>query len=110
MDKIEELQELVQVFLRQRNWNKFHRPKNLAMSIAIEAAELMEIFQWISVPTSMERMKDEKVMARVEEELADIFIYVLSLASTTGIDLEKAVRDKMKINEGNFPEGKEYYF
>ncbi len=110
MDKIEELMLLIEEFIAARSWQKYHKPKNLAMSISIEAAELMELYQWISIKTSMERVDDEIFMEKVKDELADIFIYALSFARITGIDISQAIKDKLQRNETRFPVDKEYHY
>ncbi|MDD4168781.1 MAG: nucleotide pyrophosphohydrolase [Desulfotomaculaceae bacterium] len=89
---------MVEDFVAERYWKQFHTPKNLAISIAIEAAELMEIFQW-----SEENDLSAALYARVEEELADVIIYSLALANATGMDLSGAVRKKNKKNALKYP-------
>ena len=103
--KVEGLKGEVARFIEARDWERYHGPKNLAMSIAIEAAEIMEHFQWLTVEEAAEAMKDEKVRGEVEEELADVLIYCLSFANQTGLDVSDAVRKKLQKNEGRFPEG-----
>ena len=71
------LKEMMDKFLEERDWRSYHNPKNLAMSIAIESSELMEIFQW-SNPTSKEVMNDEELMKKVKDEIADVIIYSIS--------------------------------
>ncbi|WP_066638553.1 nucleotide pyrophosphohydrolase [Desulfolucanica intricata] len=95
---IQELKDLVEDFVKERHWNQFHSPKNISMSIAIEAAELMELFQW-----SGEEDLDGIQANRVREELADVVIYCLSMANATGIDLAAAVREKVKANAEKYP-------
>lgn len=95
---VQELKNLVAAFVNERDWNQFHTPKNLAMSIAIEAAELMEIFQWCD-----KEKLDEEERARVEEELADVVIYCLSMANATGLDLAGAVKKKLAVNAVKYP-------
>lgn len=93
-----ELRNLVASFVEERRWQQFHTPKNLSMSIAIEAAELMELFQW-----SNDVELDEAKMDRVKEELADVIIYCLALANTLDMDLSRAVRDKVAANAVKYP-------
>jgi NTP pyrophosphatase (non-canonical NTP hydrolase) len=95
---LQELKNLVGAFVRERDWEQFHTPKNLAMSIAIEAAELMEIFQW-------ERADEvsPEVLSSLEEELADVIIYSLAMANRTGIDISRAVKKKVEKNEKKYP-------
>lgn len=97
MVEIEELQKLVAEFRDERDWKRYHNPRDLSMSISIEAAELLELFQWDNrYPKDVEKQ-------RLEEEVADIFIYLLSLADVSEIDLEKAVKEKIKINKDKYP-------
>ncbi|MHA2362909.1 MAG: nucleotide pyrophosphohydrolase [Candidatus Hodarchaeales archaeon] len=100
VNEINNLQNLIADFVKARDWNKFHQPKNLAMSISIEAAELMEVFQWFTheeVNNLMEELKPA-----IEDEIADIMIYLLSFAKITNIDINNAVRRKMARNEDRF--------
>jgi len=101
---MDRLQEKYAEFKERRNWEKFHEPKNIAMSISIEASELMEHFQWKdNVP--IEKIKrDEELMAGVREELADVILYSLSMAQRLDIDIEKAVEDKLEENRERFDE------
>jgi dCTP diphosphatase len=100
---IEELKAAVAAFVTARDWDRYHSPKNLAMSISIEAAEIMEHFQWLTVDEAVEAMKDAKVRSDVEEEIADVLIYCLSFANQTGIDVSQVIREKLGRNEGRFP-------
>jgi len=95
---IQQLKDLVAGFVKERDWNQFHSPKNLSMSIAIEAAELMELFQWTNATDT-----SDVPIGRLREELADVVIYCLSLANATGIDLAEAVRDKVSANARKYP-------
>jgi NTP pyrophosphatase (non-canonical NTP hydrolase) len=98
-----ELRAQVAAFVAARDWNHFHSPKNLAMSIAIEAAEIMEHFQWYTAEESTARMADPAMRAAMADEVADVLIYCLSLANSTGMDVTQAIRTKMARNEGRFP-------
>ncbi|MFC1954561.1 nucleotide pyrophosphohydrolase [Chloroflexota bacterium] len=99
---IGELKEQVKKFVTERDWIKYHTPKNLSMSIAIEAAELMELYQWTGeVPG--EELANEKQTERLEEELADVIIYCMSFANTVGIDVATAVADKLLKNNIKYP-------
>lgn len=97
------LRSAVDKFVSERDWYVFHTPKNLAMSIAIEAAEIMEHFQWHDADASVDRLNDPEVRAEVADELADVLIYCLSFANTTGIDVSQAVLAKLERNQGRFP-------
>ena len=104
---IQSLKDKVLEFVQARNWDDFHNPKNLAMSIAIEAGELMEIFQWLNEEEANNIMKsDEKV--HLQEELADVIIYCLSLANRLDIDVSTAIEDKIKKNGIKYPKHKLY--
>lgn len=92
---IQELKDRVEKFKTNRNWGKHHTPKNLAMSIAIEAAELMEHFQWD------EYTKENR--EEIESELADVIIYCIHFANTSNIDVSKVVLDKLAHNEKKYP-------
>lgn len=98
---LQELKERMAAFVREREWEQFHTPKNLSMSIAIEAAELMEHFQWLTVEES-KRLPGE-ALADVGEELADIVIYALSLSNVLGLDLAQTVLAKMEKNIRKYP-------
>ena len=100
---VSQLISLVDEFVAERRWEPFHDPKNLSSSIAIEAAELMEHFQWLRTDQLDSVRKDAQVMEQIREELADITAYVLSFASTMGIDLSSALEDKMKKNAQKYP-------
>src|SRR6188768_1980403 len=90
-----DLRDLVRRFVDERDWRQFHSPKNLSMSLAIEAAELMEHFQWITVDESRLVATDPASLAPVAEEIADVLCYLLALANELNLDLSSAVRDKM---------------
>src|SRR5262245_57335698 len=92
---VSELRDLLRVFVHERDWEQFHAPKNLSMALAIEAAELMEHFQWISVEASRTLRDDPEKLTAVGEELADVVCYALALANELNLDLSDAVRAKM---------------
>lgn len=100
---VAELKKLMDDFVAARNWRQFHDPKNLSASIAIEAAELMEHFQWLHSDSVLAVKHDEKEMANIREEVADILAYLLSFATAMDIDLADALRAKMKKNEQKYP-------
>lgn len=101
-----ELKTLIHDFVVERDWRQFHAPKNLAMSIAIEAAELMEHFQWIDMEASRGAPADKEKLVQVGEELADVIAYGLALANELGIDVADAIRDKMAKNVAKYPADK----
>lgn len=96
-----DLRDKVASFVNERAWGSYHSPKNLSMSIAIEAAELMELFQWIDVEESRALDRDRREL--VEMEMADVAIYLLSLANQLDIDLSSAILKKLKLNEEKYP-------
>lgn len=98
-----DIRKKIRTFAEERDWDQFHSPKNLTMGLASEAAELLEIFQWLTEEQSREIVKNEKEMALVREEVADVFIYLVRLADKLGIDIEEEVKKKMKVNEKKYP-------
>jgi dCTP diphosphatase len=100
---IAQLKNLVNDFVDRRQWHQFHSPKNLAMSMAIEAAELMEHFQWISVEESRALAGDPQRLAAIGDELADVLCYALAMANELKLDLSTAIQRKMVKNEQKYP-------
>jgi NTP pyrophosphatase (non-canonical NTP hydrolase) len=98
-----ELRKAVLEFRDERGWLRYHTPKSLAMSIAIEAAELMEHFQWLTDEESSHRITDTNVAKEIAGELADILIYCLSFANRAEIDVSRAVQFKLNHNRNRFP-------
>ena len=94
---------MVARFVAERDWQQFHDPKNLSASIAIEAAELMEHFQWLRSDELDEIANETAAVAEIREEVADIFAYLLSFASRMNIDLSSALADKMAKNALKYP-------
>ena len=101
---LQDLKERMATFVRERDWEQFHNPKNLSMSIAIEAGELMEHFQWQTVEQST-RLDDE-TLQQVGEELADIVLYSLSMANYLKLDLTETVLAKLEKNNDKYPKEK----
>jgi len=95
------LQERVAAFAAARDWEPFHSPKNLAMALSVEAAELVEEFQWLTEEQS--RGLDAERRERVRLELADVFIYLLRIADKLDVDLVAAANDKIVLNEKKYP-------
>ena len=98
-----ELRQLVQQFVDERDWNSFHNPKNLSMSLAIEAGELMEHFQWLTLAEAEQVSRDAEKKHDVAEELADCLAYVIAIANAMDIDLSDALRAKMIRNAEKYP-------
>ncbi|MEM1666389.1 MAG: nucleotide pyrophosphohydrolase [Nitrososphaerota archaeon] len=97
---INELKVLVENFVKARKWEKFHTPRNLAESICIEAAELLEIFQW---NLENESINDPITLDKIKEELADVLIYCISMANNVKIDIATSIVDKIRKNEEKYP-------
>lgn len=100
---VAELRKLVGDFVAERDWSQFHSPKNVSMALAIEAAELMEHFQWLSTEASRELANDPEKLAAVGEELADVIGYSFALANELGLDISRAMRAKMVKNVAKYP-------
>lgn len=100
---VQELKSLVARFVREREWEQFHTPKNLSMGMAVEAAELMELFQWHDAEGSVALMQRLRARRAAAEELADVVIYALAFANRTGIDLAGAIRSKLARNRRKYP-------
>lgn len=98
----QEIKDKVARFVDERDWNKFHNPKNLTMSIAIEAAELMEIFQWMSQEESWDINNTDEAV-HLKEELSDVIIYCISLANQLNIDISSSIEEKIKKNAIKYP-------
>jgi NTP pyrophosphatase (non-canonical NTP hydrolase) len=100
-NEFEELRELVEKFVVERDWGKFHTPKNLAVSLCVEAAELLEPFQWLNTGEEYE-ISDAK-REHIRHEMADILIYLIRLADKLKVDLPAAVREKIVLNQAKYP-------
>lgn len=98
MDDLSKIQIQLREFARERDWEQFHSPKNLSMAIASEAGELLELFQWLSVPESSHIMDDPRKAAAVREEIADVLIYLVRLADILKIDLLHVADQKRFIS------------
>ena len=103
-DSIDELRNRVNNFVTERDWAQFHTPKNLAMAMIVEAAELVEQFQWDTPQESM-LLTPEKREA-ISHELADTFVYLLRIAEVLGIDLIQAANEKIDLNAKKYPADK----
>ena len=100
-DSLEQLRRRLAEFARVRNWEQFHSPKNLAMALIAEAAELVEHFQWLTEEQSRSLPEDKREAVRLE--IADILIYLVRIADRLGIDPVAAAYDKIAINEQRYP-------
>lgn len=101
--EIDELKQRLRRFAAERDWDQYHTPKNLATALVCEAAELVEIFQWMTAEESARVMEDERLAREVRHELADILVYCVRLADKLDVDLAAAVDEKLEINAGKYP-------
>lgn len=85
-------------FRDDRNWKQFHNPKDLALSISLEAAELLEVFQWSGSDTVCESKKD-----KIREELADVLVYCIQMADICGLNMDEIIQEKIKQNNEKYP-------
>lgn len=99
--EIEALSAKLRKFAADRDWEQFHSPKNLTSALVVEAAELLEIFQWMKEDES--KNLDERTLGKVKEEIADIQIYLLRISDVMGISIPEAVEAKIKKNIGKYP-------
>lgn len=100
---MEELQRRLTRFAAARDWEKFHTPKNLATALVVEAAELAEIFQWLTPEESLDVMSEADAASRVQDEMADVLAYLLQLATACDVDVLSALAAKIERNEKRFP-------
>ncbi|NCP03621.1 MAG: nucleotide pyrophosphohydrolase [Nitrospirae bacterium CG_4_9_14_3_um_filter_53_35] len=98
---MKDLAQKIQQFVEERDWDRFHSPKNLAMALSVEAAEVVEHFQWLTEAESME-LPDEK-RAEIRDELGDVLIYLVQLSRKLGIDLVDAAHRKVDKNALKYP-------
>ncbi|MDO4178628.1 MAG: nucleotide pyrophosphohydrolase [Phascolarctobacterium sp.] len=103
METIESIQEKIVKFRDDRNWQQFHNPKDLAISLSLEAAELLEVFQWSGTDTSAQGKKE-----KIAEELADVMLYALLMADATGLDVKEIMLKKIARNCEKYPVEKSY--
>lgn len=101
---MQDLMKELRLFAKEREWEQFHSPKNLSMALAVETAEIMEHFQWLTEEQS--RNLDQKTLEKVREEIADTQIYLARLADQLGIDPIAAANDKLIKNADKYPVGK----
>jgi len=98
-----QMRKWVARFVEERDWRQFHAPKNLSMSLAIEAAELMEHFQWIDVEASRAVRHAPDKLSPICDEMADVLCYLLALANELDVDLSEAVEKKLSKNAAKYP-------
>ena len=100
---LDKIQKYSQEFVKSRDWDQYHTPRNIAIGLAVEAAELMELFQWLSDEQSFKVQNAPEKLEKIADELGDIFHYLIRISSLLKIDLNKAFWDKMKKNEEKYP-------
>ena len=100
---LQEIRSIIESFVDERDWKQFHSPKNLAMSISIESAELMELFQWLSLDEAKKVMESGKTREDAIDEIADILIYSFAFCIRNEIDITDAIKQKMKKNIKKYP-------
>ena len=98
---IDQIKHQLREFAEARDWDQFHSPKNLASAISVEAAELLEIFQWLTEESS--RTLDVNTRQKVEQEIADVFLYLIRLADKLDIDVMAAATRKINLNGAKYP-------
>jgi NTP pyrophosphatase (non-canonical NTP hydrolase) len=98
-----DLQARLRRFAAERRWEPYQTPKNLAMAMTVEAAELLEIFQWMTAEESVAIAADPARHQHLGEELADVLLYLVQIADHGGVDLEAAVERKLKLNAAKYP-------
>jgi NTP pyrophosphatase (non-canonical NTP hydrolase) len=101
LTELQDLRERLRAFADERDWGQFHSPKNLAMALAAEAGELLEIFQWLTEGQS--RGLTPAAQAQASEEIADVLLYLIRLSDELGIDPIDAARRKLLANAGKYP-------
>jgi len=100
-DSLDELRDALRAFAAEREWERFHSPKNLASALIVEAAELLEPFQWLGEEASHRLEPD--ALDHVRDELADVLLYLVRLADVLGVDLREAARRKLLVNAKKYP-------
>jgi NTP pyrophosphatase (non-canonical NTP hydrolase) len=103
MTEIDALAERLADFARTRDWERFHNPRNLAVALSVEAAELLDVFQWLSDEEAAAIMDEPERALAIRDECADVLIYLVRLADVLGLDLIAAANAKILRNEGRFP-------
>ncbi|HEV2779547.1 MAG TPA: nucleotide pyrophosphohydrolase [Actinophytocola sp.] len=101
--ELDQLADRLRAFAAARAWERYHTPKNLVMALSAEVGELTELFQWLTAEQSAEVMTEPSQAERVEDELADVLIYLVRLADVLGVDLAAAALAKIRRNESRFP-------
>lgn len=100
---VEKIDLQVSKFIKERDWDQFHSVKNLSMALSVEASELAELFQWLKEKESNEVSSNVNLKAKLKDEIADVFVYLLQIAKKSDINIEEAVLDKIKKNAKKYP-------
>ena len=100
---VADLQARLRRFAAERDWERYHAPKNLAMALAVEAAELAEIFQWLTEDESRRAHLDARTHERIADEVADVLLYLLQVADKCGVEVEAAAQRKLEKNALKHP-------
>ena len=103
MQDFDKINQEILTFVKDRDWEKFHSPKNLSMALTVEASELLEIFQWQKENDILDSKINEVIKQDTKDEVADIFYYILRICQKMDINLEEAFWDKMKKNKIKYP-------
>ena len=90
-------------FIKEREWQPFHDPKNVAMALASEVGELLDLFRWVKSDQAFKLLEDQETLGSVREELADIAMFIFDFATICDIDLTEAVNEKMRLNAKRYP-------
>ena len=98
---MESLKRKIKLFSKERDWEKYHSPKNLAIGLNVEASELLEIFLWLSEEESKNLTEDQ--IQNVREEIGDVFIYLINLADKLGLDPVECAKQKLELNKMKYP-------
>ena len=101
--QLQEMQQIIRQFCEERDWNQFHSPKDLAIGISTEAAELLDIFRFKSDGQIQQLLAQAESRKKIEHELADVFFFVLRFAERNGVDLRHALQTKMQLNAEKYP-------
>tara|TARA_B110000438_G_C15591068_1_gene553865 strand:+ start:155 stop:517 length:363 start_codon:yes stop_codon:yes gene_type:complete len=100
---IQKLQKLQSKFSKERNWDKYHTPRNLSMALSVEVSELLEIFQWMTDNEILEKLNDKDFKDSISDEIADIFLYLIRISEKLDINIEKSVLNKLEKNKIKYP-------
>ena len=103
MSDLESIRDAMREFTTERDWERFHDPKSLLLALVGEVGELSELFQWLPAESALEAARREPLRPRVEQELADVLLYLVRLADVLDVDLGRAVEEKMRQNASKHP-------